>query len=256
MAFVEVSNVVKTFGEGEGIVRALRGINFVVEQGEFVCIMGASGSGKTTLLQSLGGLDKPTSGEIKIDGIALTTLKENKLAVFRRKKIGFVFQSFNLIPVLTAEENVALPLLVDKKGYRESVNWAVELLKKVGLEDRTKHRPYELSGGQQQRVAIARALSNQPAILLADEPTGALDSVTGKEIIYLLKKACDDLGQTSIIVTHDPFIAALTKRVIVLVDGKVAEDFKVEDHWGDTTKKVQQIQLRMHRNHDAKGVDG
>lgn len=257
MALVEVRDLVKSFGEGASAVEALKGVDLFVEQGEFICIMGASGSGKTTLLQLLGGLDQPTSGEVKIAGVKLSGIKEQQLALFRRKKIGFVFQSFNLIPVLTAEENVALPLLIDKQEYREGIRRALELLKTVGLENRSKHRPAELSGGQQQRVAIARALSNRPAILLADEPTGALDSVTSREIIHLLRKACDELGQTSIIVTHDPFVSAIAERVVVLVDGRVADDFKLEGNWltRNLSEQVQRIQLLMQKHYVNQGVD-
>jgi len=257
MALVEVRDLVKSFGEGASAVEALKGVDLFVEQGEFICIMGASGSGKTTLLQLLGGLDQPTSGEVKIAGVKLSGIKEQQLALFRRKKIGFVFQSFNLIPVLTAEENVALPLLIDKQEYREGIRRALELLKTVGLENRSKHRPAELSGGQQQRVAIARALSNRPAILLADEPTGALDSVTSREIIHLLRKACDELGQTSIIVTHDPFVSAIAERVVVLVDGRVADDFKLEGNWltRNVSEQVQRIQLLMQKHYVNQGVD-
>jgi putative ABC transport system ATP-binding protein len=247
MALLEVYGLVKSFNNGQMTAQILKGIDLQVEQGKFACIMGASGSGKTTLLQLLGGLDQSTHGQIVIDGINLSKLKENQLAPFRRDKIGFVFQQFNLIPVLTAEENVALPLLIGKMGENQAKKRAKELLKIVGLEDRSQHRPGQLSGGQQQRVAIARALSTEPSILLADEPTGALDSKTSEDIIQLIRKACDQLGQTSIIVTHDPFVASHSDQIIVLVDGKVADNFMTEGHWKTRNIKEQilQIQLRL-----------
>jgi putative ABC transport system ATP-binding protein len=247
MALLETRGVVKSFNQGDIKVEVLKGIDLKVEKGEFVCIMGASGSGKTTLLQLLGGLDQATRGSVIIDGTDLSILKENKLAIFRREKIGFVFQQFNLIPVLTAEENVALPLLIGKKPDKQAKQRAKDLLKLVGLGDRSKHRPAQLSGGQQQRVAIARALSTEPSILLADEPTGALDSRSSQEIIQLLRKTCDELGQTTIVVTHDPFVAAHADRVVVLVDGKVADNFRIEGHWmsRDVKEQIYQIQVRL-----------
>ena len=257
MALLEVRGIVKNFDRDEVKVEVLKGIDLSVEKGEFVCIMGASGSGKTTLLLLLGGLDQATRGSVVIDEIDLTTLKESKLALFRRENIGFVFQQFNLIPVLTAEENVALPLLIGRIGDKPAKKRAKELLKLVGLDDRSDHRPSQLSGGQQQRVAIARALSTEPSILLADEPTGALDFKTSQEIIRQLRKACDELGQTSIVVTHDPFVAAHADRVIVLVDGKVADNFNVEGPWASRNIKdqMQRIQARLNDHLGEKELD-
>lgn len=247
MAYVEICQVEKKFGTEEREVSALRGVNIEIEQGEFVCIMGTSGSGKTTLLQLLGGLDSPTSGEVIIDQINISHVKEKELAHFRRRKVGFVFQQFNLIPVLTAEENVALPLLIDNKSLKQAKKRAAELLKIVGLDDRKQHLPSQLSGGQQQRVAIARALSMRPSILLADEPTGSLDSKTSFEIIRLLRSTCDQLKQTSIVVTHEPFVAAYADRILILKDGKVVDDVRIEIPWfsRDIPKQLQQIQARL-----------
>jgi len=222
---VELENVVKVYELGEGVkVEALRGVNLEIEKGELVSIQGPSGSGKTTLLNMIGGLDKPTSGRVVIDGVDITPLSERALARFRREKIGFIFQFFNLVPLLTALENVELPMIFAGKLSDEEIRErAIELLTLVGLEKRIHHRPTQLSGGEQQRVAIARALANEPSIILADEPTGNIDQATGQKIIRLIRDLNETLEQTFIIVTHDPTVAKSTKRNLYLRDGKIVE---------------------------------
>jgi len=222
-SIVELHKVVKIYELGEGIeVQALRGINLKVERGEFVSIQGPSGSGKTTLLNMVGGLDKPTSGKVVIDGTDITPLGEKELARFRREKIGFIFQFFNLVPLLTALENVELPMLFSGKlSDREIRERAMDLLKLVGLEKRMHHKPTQLSGGEQQRVAIARALANEPAIILGDEPTGNIDRATGRRIIRLIQNLNETLDQTFVIVTHDPAVAEASKRRLFMVDGRL-----------------------------------
>jgi putative ABC transport system ATP-binding protein len=215
---IEAHDLRKIYKMGEVEVHALRGVSFAIARGEVVSIMGPSGSGKSTLMNTLGCLDRPTSGEYWLDGEAVASLNDDQLADIRNRKVGFVFQSFNLLSRQTAITNVELPLRYSgmKEGRRER---AMEALQAVGLEDRMTHRPYELSGGQQQRVAIARAIVNNPAIIMADEPTGNLDSKVGQEIMNLLLKLNKELGTTLIIVTHDPKIAEQTQRVIRLRDG-------------------------------------
>jgi putative ABC transport system ATP-binding protein len=217
---VAAREVVRRFGGGDTAVDALRGVSLEVRRGELTAVMGPSGSGKSTLMHILAGLDRPTSGSVQIDGTEITTLKDNDLTKLRRKHIGFVFQFFNLLPMLTAEENITLPLTL--AGRKPEPGWLEELLESVGLEDRRKHRPAELSGGQQQRVAIARALLSRPTVLFADEPTGNLDSASSGEILELVRRSVDELGQTTVMVTHDPVAATIADRVLLLADGKIA----------------------------------
>ena len=219
---IELINVTKTYRMGEVEIAALRGVNLTVNDGEMIAVMGASGSGKSTLMNILGCLDVPTSGQYSLDGVSVGHLSDSRLAAIRNRKIGFVFQSYNLLPRLTAESNVELPLLYARKGG--SGRLAQEALGRVGLADRTGHRPTEMSGGQQQRVAIARALVNEPSILLADEPTGNLDSHSSLEIIELLKELNRQSGITVIIVTHEEDIARFAERRILMRDGEVVND--------------------------------
>ncbi|MBS7389103.1 MAG: ABC transporter ATP-binding protein [Oscillospiraceae bacterium] len=222
MKILETKNLCKTYGEGDTLVKALDNVSFSVEQGEFIAIVGPSGSGKSTLLHILGGVDVPTSGEVIINGIKISDLDETALAIFRRRQIGLIYQFYNLIPILTVEENLTLPLLLDgRKPDKKQIEMLVE---KLGLENRLKHLPNELSGGQQQRVSIGRALLNSPALLLADEPTGNLDSENSKEIIKLLRQFNKENKQTVIIITHDERIALSADRVIEINDGKILRD--------------------------------
>ena len=225
---IAVENLTKVYHLGDMEVRALDGVSLQIKKGEMVSIMGPSGSGKSTLMAILGCLDVSTSGAYHLDGIDVGGLNDNQLADIRSHKIGFVFQQFNLLARTSALDNVLLPLTYDGTHGKARREKGIEALRKVGLADRMKHRPNELSGGQQQRVAIARALVNNPAIILADEPTGALDSKTGAEIIGLFQQLHRDLGQTVIYVTHDPFIARHTDRVIRIADGKIVGDEKIE----------------------------
>jgi len=220
-ALLEVKNVKKTYKMGKVLVPALRGVTFNVEEGEFLAILGPSGSGKSTLLHTMGGLDRPTEGEVFIDGINLYKLSDNKLAEIRLHKVGFVFQFFNLLPRLTALKNVELPSALAEDSEKESMEKVKKILNLVGLEERSSHRPSELSGGEQQRVAIARALINNPKIILADEPTGNLDTKTGLEIIQLMKKLNKEKKQTFVIITHDQNIAETANRIIYLKDGLI-----------------------------------
>ena len=219
MAFIEIKNLNKIYGKGEVVVKALNNINLEINEGEFVAIVGASGSGKSTLLHLLGGVDKPSSGEVILNGTNMYSLKERELSILRRRKIGFVFQFFNLIPVLTAEENIEMPVLLD--GGKMDKEYKAELLKILGLEERKKHHPAQLSGGQQQRVSIGRALANKPSLILADEPTGNLDSKNSKEILELLKYSAKKYHQTLILITHDLAIAKEADRVITIDDGEI-----------------------------------
>ena len=220
---VRAVNLARTFKVGETTVEALRGISLDVPQGQFVALVGPSGSGKSTLLNLVGGLDRPTGGELWIDGIELGAARDKVLTDHRRRRVGFVFQSFNLLPRLTALENVALPLIFARVAERDRLARARELLGQVGLGDRIDHRPTQLSGGEQQRVAIARALVGRPAIILADEPTGNLDSVTGQEIMALLRRLNHDQGVTMLLVTHDPEAASYAGRIIRMRDGRIEE---------------------------------
>jgi putative ABC transport system ATP-binding protein len=226
MSVLEAKDVRKQYKMGEHLVNALDGVDFQVEKGEFVAIMGPSGSGKSTLLHLLGGLDGPTEGNIFLAGQPLAKLSERKATLVRRHNVGFVFQFFNLLPTLSAEENILLPVIIDGKDQRKYKERLNSLLELVGLSDRRHHKPDQLSGGEQQRVAIARALVTEPAILLADEPTGNLDSKTGTSIMELLKRSCDELDQTVIVVTHDAKAAAYADRVIFLRDGVIVQELK------------------------------
>jgi putative ABC transport system ATP-binding protein len=222
---VGARDVVRRYGEADYAVDALRGVSLAVPSGQFAAIMGPSGSGKSTLMHILAGLDQPTSGAVEIGGEEITTMGDKELTLLRRRHIGFVFQAFNLVPTLTAEENIVLPLAID--GRKTESSWIEAVIGRVGLGDRRHHRPAELSGGQQQRVAVARALASEPTVLFADEPTGNLDSRSGAEVLELLGEAAREYGQTIVMVTHDPRAAAGADRVIHLADGQVAEDFEV-----------------------------
>jgi putative ABC transport system ATP-binding protein len=219
---VSARGVTRTYGEGDTAVDALRGIDLEIERGKLTAVMGPSGSGKSTLMHILAGLDKPTSGEVEIDGTNLTKLSDADLTKLRRRHIGFVFQFFNLLPMLNAEENVLLPLTI--AGDKPEKTFYEGLLETIGLADRRKHRPSELSGGQQQRVAIARALVSRPTVVFADEPTGNLDTTTGGEILDLMRHSVDEYGQTTVIVTHEARAASYADRVLFLADGLIVRD--------------------------------
>jgi len=221
---LRTENLQKDYKTGEVTVHALRGVSMTVSRGEFLAISGPSGSGKSTLLGLIGGLDTPSDGRVFIDGVDITNLDEGALTRIRNEKIGFVFQSFNLIPTLTALENVALPIQFARQRHFDARQRAREVLESLGLGDRTNHRPSQLSGGEQQRVAIARALANDPPLLLADEPTGNLDSASSQRVLEALHQVRESTGTTIIVVTHAPHVAALADRRIVLVDGRIAED--------------------------------
>lgn len=222
MEILRVENLVKTYGQGNNAVNAVDGISLSVNKGEFVAIVGASGSGKSTLLHLLGGVDRPTSGKIFIDGNEINSMNNDKLAIFRRRQIGIVYQFYNLIPILTVEENVSLPCDLD--GNKPDKERMALILKSLGLYDRRNHLPNELSGGQQQRTSIARALINNPAILLADEPTGNLDSKSTEEIMSILKMSNRDFSQTIIMITHNLEIAKEADRIITIQDGKILRE--------------------------------
>ncbi|ATO37179.1 peptide ABC transporter ATP-binding protein [Geobacillus thermodenitrificans] len=222
MELLRVERLYKAYGTGENKVEALKYVNLSVEKGEFVVIVGASGSGKSTLLHLIGGLDRPTSGNVFIDGENIYDYNEEKLAIFRRRKIGFIFQFFNLIPVLTVEENISLPALIDHDKVDKA--YLNELIDILGLSNRRNHLPSELSGGQQQRVAIGRALLNKPSIILADEPTGNLDSKHSKDIIELLKFTAKKYNQTILLITHDIQIAEMADRIVTIQDGEIISD--------------------------------
>ena len=219
---VSAADVVRVYGEGEAAVRALDGITVGFPAGRFTAIMGPSGSGKSTLLHVLAGLDRPTAGEIYVGDTEITRLKDKPLTLLRRDRIGFIFQSFNLLPTLTAAENIVLPIRI--AGRKPDEAWVQSIVDKLGLADRLSHRPTELSGGQQQRVAAARALASRPQIVFADEPTGALDSASGTELLTFLRKAVKELGQTVVMVTHDPTAASYADRVLFLADGHVVDE--------------------------------
>ncbi|HEX3225843.1 MAG TPA: ABC transporter ATP-binding protein [Gaiellaceae bacterium] len=221
---VRANDITRTYGEGATAVEALRGVSLDVESGQLVAVMGPSGSGKSTLMHILAGLDKPTGGTVEIAGTEITTLNDTGLTRLRREHIGFVFQFFNLLPMLSAEENVVLPLSI--AGEKAEDRWLNELLQETGLSDRKSHRPSELSGGQQQRVALARALVTRPTILFADEPTGNLDSKTGGEILELLRNSVDTYGQTTVMVTHEARAAVIADRILFLADGLIVRELK------------------------------
>jgi putative ABC transport system ATP-binding protein len=221
-AVIDAAEITRTYGEGEAAVHALRGVSLEIERHRLTAVMGPSGSGKSTLMHILAGLDRPDSGTVSIDGTEITALGDDALTKLRRSHIGFIFQFFNLLPMLTAEENILLPLEI--AGSRPDAEWHEEVMQKVGLTERRTHRPAELSGGQQQRVAVARAVVAKPVVMFADEPTGNLDSRTGAEILGLLRDTVDSLGQTTVMVTHDPQAAAIADRVLFLDDGHIVRD--------------------------------
>jgi len=221
MDIVTMENVTKVYGENETRVWGLHNVNMTVQQGEILAIVGASGSGKSTLLHIMGGVDTPTSGKVVVDGKDITRLNDEQMSVFRRRKIGFVFQAYHLIPVLSVEENITMPILLDhRKPDKEYIEHIMEML---GIQDRRKHLPNQLSGGQQQRAAIARALANRPSLILADEPTGALDSKNGSEVITLLQNSVKQLNQTLVLITHNIDLAREADRIIKLADGEIVE---------------------------------
>lgn len=224
MPMLQTTHLEKRYGAGEGSVTALSGVNLAIEAGEFVAIMGASGSGKSTLLSILGGLEPATRGEVLIGGESITAMDERTLTAMRRDRIGFIFQAYNLLPVLTARENVALPLVIQGVATSEAIERTDRALRQVDLWDRKDHLPSALSGGQQQRVAIARALVKEPAIILADEPTGNLDSRTTQEIMAVLSRAARKFGQTLLLITHDPSVAAHADRILTMQDGRLVEE--------------------------------
>ena len=222
MAILQVNELTKTYGKGDTTVTALGGVSFAVEKGEFVAIIGVSGSGKSTLMHLIGGVDRPTAGSVIVDGNDIFKQNESELAIFRRRNIGLIYQFYNLIPTLTAEENIMLPRLLDNR--KPDADKLQKILETTGLSDRAKHLPSELSGGQQQRVSIGRALINDPALILADEPTGNLDSKSGREVLDLLKLSNKRYNQTLLIITHDEKIALQADRIITISDGKIVRD--------------------------------
>ena len=219
MKILETKQLKKYYGSGDTLVKALDGIDLSVEQGEFVAVVGTSGSGKSTLLHMLGGLDRPTSGMVKVEGRDISRLKDEELTIFRRRKIGFVFQSYNLVPVLNVYENIVLPVELD--GNKVDTAYVRDIIEVLGLEKKKYNLPSQLSGGQQQRVAIARAIASKPAILLADEPTGNLDSATSQDVLSLLKVTSDRFGQTVVMITHNEEIAQLADRIVRIEDGRI-----------------------------------
>jgi putative ABC transport system ATP-binding protein len=237
---VRAEDVSKWYGEGEAAVKALCNVSLDVGYGEFVAVMGPSGSGKSTLMHLLAGLDTPTDGNVYIEGENVTKMKDKELTMLRRKRVGFIFQAFNLIPQLTAEENIVLPLTL----AREKANGNLEsLLDQVGLTDRRSHKPTELSGGQQQRVAVARALITEPAVVFADEPTGNLDSKSSDDILALLRKAADERNQTTVMVTHDAHAASYADRVIFLADGKIVRELS-DPSEGSVLEAIKEVASR------------
>jgi putative ABC transport system ATP-binding protein len=242
MALVQTENLSKIYGQGEAAVTALNRINLGLESGEFVAVMGPSGCGKSTLLHLVGGLDKPTEGGVRIDGKMLSDLSDNQVTEIRRRRMGFVFQFYNLIPVLTALENAALPLMLDGMAKGKAMAKAQEWLNRVGLDSRLDARPDQLSGGQQQRVAIARALVAEPVLVLADEPTGNLDTHASDEIAALLRQVVSEWGRSVLMVTHEPRIAAYADRIVFLKDGKIVEETRMK---GDKAGDAERLRARM-----------
>ena len=242
---LETKGLHKQYQMGEVAVDALRGVDFCVERGEFVAIMGPSGSGKSTLLHLMGGLDTPSEGEVTLGGRRLARLSDDEVTIIRRRQVGFIFQFFNLLPTLSAAENVALPLLIDGKRMSDYALRVDDLLDLVGLGDRRDHRPDQLSGGQQQRAAIARALVTEPAIVLADEPTGNLDRNSGKEVLDLLRRACDEKDQTILMVTHDPYAASFADRVVFLRDGQKVREWQPSKEDGDGVQAIIDIMAEL-----------
>jgi len=227
MGVIAATDVTRRYGEGDAAVDALKGVSLDVPAGQFAAVMGPSGSGKSTLMHILAGLDRPTTGTVSIDGTDITGLNDKRLTLLRRHNIGFIFQFFNLLPTLTAEENILLPLQI--AGTKPDSEWVESVIGRVGLGDRRRHRPAELSGGQQQRVAIARALVSRPTVIFADEPTGNLDSTTGGEILTVLREAVDSYQQTTVMVTHDAGAAAIADRALFLADGLIVRDAPCRD---------------------------
>jgi putative ABC transport system ATP-binding protein len=240
MAIVQTVNLTKVYGKGETAIAAVKDINATIGEGEFVAVMGPSGCGKSTLLHLIGGLDRPTGGRVLLNGDDISQLSDNRLTEVRRQHIGFVFQFFNLIPVLTAVENAALPLTLDGVKPADGRTHATEWLERLGLGDRLNNRPDQLSGGQQQRVAIARALVAEPRLVLADEPTGNLDSRAADEIATLLRQVADTWGRAVLMVTHDPRIAAYADRIIFLKDGTIVDETRLHNNGADETELVRQ----------------
>jgi putative ABC transport system ATP-binding protein len=238
---VAASGLVRRFGGGSSAVDALRGVTLDIDAGRMTAIMGPSGSGKSTLMHLLAGLDTPTEGGIVLDGVEITGLSEKRLTQLRRDTIGFVFQFFNLLPMLTAEENVTLPLSI--AGRKVDAEWLETLLEEVGLDDRRDHRPSELSGGQQQRVAVARALVTKPKVIFADEPTGNLDSTSSKDVLSLMRRAVDEWGQTIVMVTHDAGAAALADRILFIADGRIVRDLE-ESTAAEVLAAMQEVSSR------------
>ncbi len=241
MAILQVEAARTQYKLGTVTVDALAGVDLAVNKGEFVAIMGPSGSGKSTLLNLLGGLDQPSGGEVTLAGKKLSVLNDDQITLVRRRNVGFIFQFYNLVPTLTAEENVTLPLLIDGKRIEDYRSRLDQLLTLVGIAERRRHKPDELSGGQQQRVAIARAFITEPSIVLADEPTGNLDSKSGEEILNLLRRSCDELGQTIVMVTHDPKAASYSDRVVFLKDGHIVDELRLDGTRGETTKILERL---------------
>ena len=240
-AVVAAQDITRRYGEGDAAVDALRGVTLDVGQGKLTAVMGPSGSGKSTLMHIMAALDRPTSGTVWIAGTKLGSLSDKEITLLRRKHIGFVFQFFNLLPMLTAEENVTLPLAI--AGEKPDPAWVEELLDTFGIADRRTHRPAELSGGQQQRVAIARALITRPKVLFADEPTGNLDSTSSKEVLSLLRRSVDEWGQTIVMVTHDAGAAAMADRVLFLADGRIVRDLE-ESTAAEVLAAMQEVSSR------------